>query len=539
MAILDANGKPFEQDVLHDHQTSSLIYLQRQIAEHPAKGITPARLNEILQQAELGQLMYQHELFEDMEERDGHVFSELAKRKRATMKLDWSIVAPRDATVQEQKDAEWVDDILRDMADFEDTLYDLLDAISHGFSALEIEWRRIGGTWVMAKLHHRPQSWFQMDWETRTKLRLRDATADGQELKPFGWVMHTHRAKSGYLARSGLARILVWPYLFKHYSVGDLAEFLDICGIPLRLGKYPGNATKEEKATLWRAVAGMSHAAAGIIPNSMSVDFQQAAQGSEKPFETMIRWCEHTQTKAITGSLPFNERGTGGGIGNGLADLANEVRKEIRDSDAKQLAGTITQQLIYPLLAINKGWADPRRCPRLVFDVAEGEDIKAYADALPKLVAIGMRIPATWAHDRLRIPVADDRQEVLSTVPTGTNASHSKSSDPVPVKLTALVAALRTAHQTAPAQHDYADQAAIDAAMREAAKGMQPQVEQWLAPAITALRSTGNAEDALQKLAENNPLTNDEVLIEAIARVMFVCELVGWDSVQGELRADT
>ena len=75
--------------------------------------------------------------------------------------------------------------------------------------------------------------------------------------------------------------------------------------------------------------------------------------------------------------------------------------------------------------------------------------------------------------------------------------------------------------------------------MREAAKGMQPQVEQWLAPAITALRSTGNAEDALQKLAENNPLTNDEVLIEAIARVMFVCELVGWDSVQGELRADT
>ena len=531
MAILDANGQPFETEVLHEPQTSSLVYLQRQISEHPAKGITPARLNEILQQAELGFIMSQHELFEDMEERDGHVFSELAKRKRATIKLDWEVVAPRGATAQEQQDAEWVEETLRDMADFEDVMYDLLDAVSHGFAALEVEWRRIGKFWLMDKLHHRPQSWFMMDYLTRTELRLRDFTVEGQALKPFGWVLHTHRAKSGYLARSGLARILVWPYLFKHYSVGDLAEFLDICGIPLRLGKYPGNATKEEKAALWRAVAGMGHAAAGIIPQSMQVDFEQAAQGSEKPFETMIRWCEHTQTKAITGSLPFNERG-GGGIGNGLADLANEVRKEIRDSDAKQLAGTITQQIIYPLLAINKGWADPRRCPRIVFDVAESEDIKAYADALPKLVGIGMRIPSDWAHDRLRIPRADDDAEVLRTAADQGTPQTPHKPEP-PAKLTAIMAALRT--NIEPDAHDYADQATIDAAMSEAAKGLQPQVEQWLQPALHAIKQAGTAEAAIELLASQNPLTADELLIEAVARVMFVCELVGWDSVQGEL----
>ena len=67
MAILDANGQPFETEVLHEPQTSSLVYLQRQISEHPAKGITPAQLNEILQQAELGFIMSQHELFVEME----------------------------------------------------------------------------------------------------------------------------------------------------------------------------------------------------------------------------------------------------------------------------------------------------------------------------------------------------------------------------------------------------------------------------------------------------------------------------------------
>ena len=40
MAILDHTGAPFKQDVLHEPQTSSLIHLQRQVADHPAKGIT-------------------------------------------------------------------------------------------------------------------------------------------------------------------------------------------------------------------------------------------------------------------------------------------------------------------------------------------------------------------------------------------------------------------------------------------------------------------------------------------------------------------
>ena len=35
--------------------------------------------------------------------------------------------------------------------------------------------------------------------------------------------------------------------------------------------------------------------------------------------------------------------------------------------------------------------ADPRRCPRLVFDTQEPEDLKLMSDAVPKLVGVGMR----------------------------------------------------------------------------------------------------------------------------------------------------
>ena len=148
MAILDQYGNAFEQDILHEHQTSSLVHLQRQVAEHPAKGITPARLNEILNAAETGDLVAQHELFEDMEERDGHVFAELAKRKRSMVSLDWEIVAPRNASKEEENAVAYVTEVLQDMGDLEDMLFDALDAISHGFSAQEIEWARIGKDWM-------------------------------------------------------------------------------------------------------------------------------------------------------------------------------------------------------------------------------------------------------------------------------------------------------------------------------------------------------------------------------------------------------
>lgn len=535
MAILDQYGNAFEQDILHEHQTSSLVHLQRQVAEHPAKGITPARLNEILNAAETGDLVAQHELFEDMEERDGHVFAELAKRKRSMVSLDWEIVAPRNASKEEENAVAYATEVMQDLGDLEDILFDALDAISHGFSAQEIEWARIGKDWMPNRLHHRPQSWFTLDKATRTELRLRDSTPEGQPLKPFGWLLHTHRAKSGYIARSGLGRILVWPYLFKHYSVGDLAEFLDICGIPIRIGKYPGNATREEKSTLWKAVAGMGHAAAGIIPQSMMIEFEQAAQGSEKPFEMMIRWAEHTQTKAITGNLPGNEKGTGSGIGSGMADLANEVRKEIRDSDAKQLAGTITKQIIYPLLAINKGWADPRRCPRFQFDIAEGEDIKLYADSLPKLVGIGMRIPPEWAHDKLRIPQAGEKDPVLAAAPAQPVPAAPKKDTP-PAKLAALQSSLLAALKAMPQQSQtFPDQLAIDAALSYVSEDLQRQTAQWLKPALAALQATSSPEEALALLGGAHPLVEESDLVEALARVMFVCQLVGWDAVQGEL----
>lgn len=434
--IVDIHGNPIVLEEQSESQTSKLAALHREFAAHPVRGLTPQKLASILESAEQGNIQAQCELFEDMEERDGHVLCEMGKRKRSIINLDWNITPPRNATAKEKADAEWVEEVIRDMPDFDDMLLDLLDAIGKGFSCIEIgEWRTDGKERLPGKFEHRSSSWFTLDQATRNEIRLRDMSLDGEALNPFGWIVHQHKAKSGHIARAGLHRVLAWPFLFKNYSVRDLAEFLEIYGLPMRLGKYPVGSSESEKMTLLRAVVNIGHAAAGVVPQGMDIDFEAAAQGQSDPFMAMIDWCERTQSKAITGqTLSAEAKATG--MGSGVADLQGEVRWDLTVSDSRQLAGTITQFLVYPILAVNKGVDSLRRCPRMSFDTVKPDDMKSMSFALPKLVGIGMRIKKDWAHDRLRIPMAEDGDDVL-TLPPKNTASDSAA-------LKGRVAALRS-----------------------------------------------------------------------------------------------
>lgn len=424
--ILDASGNPIKRAELKEPQTSKLAQLHREFASHPSRGLTPIKLARILEAAEQGDIRAQHELFMDMEEKDAHIFSEMSKRKRALLTVDWDIVPPRNASATERKLAGYAKELLQDTPNFEDVILDALDGIGHGFSCQEIEWEFLGNEWLPKQITHRPQGWFQTDRDTRTEIRLRDNTLDGQALQPFGWITHVHKAKSGYIARAGLHRVLSWPFLFKTYSVGDLAEFLEIYGLPLRLGKYQSGASDDEKSTLLRAVMSIGHDAAGIIPEGMSIEFQEAANGASDPFMAMIEWAEKSQSKAILGGT-LTSQADGKSSTNALGNVHNEVRHDLMVSDAIQLAGTLTRDLVYPLLALNKGGVDDRRrLPKFKFMFDDSEDLGTLAEALPKLVAIGMNIKKEWAHERAGIPMAEEGDEVLGVpkpAPTNNGAA--------------------------------------------------------------------------------------------------------------------
>ncbi|WP_204381967.1 DUF935 domain-containing protein, partial [Aeromonas veronii] len=321
-------------------------------------------------------LIAQCELAEDMEEKDAHLQSELGKRRRALLGVSWTIEPPRNATPAEKRDAELIRELLEDFTWLDDAIFDATDGILKGFSAQEFSgWEMVEGLQIPKGIIWRDPAWFQTHPDDRNQLRLRDGSQEGVALNPFGWLLHKAKSKSGYLARTGLVRTLVWPFLFKNYSVRDLAEFLEIYGLPVRLGKYPEGATEKEKATLLQAVLSIGHNAGGIIPRGMEIEFQNAASGQADPFVVMMEWCERSMSKAILGGT-LTSQADGKSSTNALGNVHNEVRQEVRDADLRQLAATLTRDLVYPLYALNgKSYQGPRRCPRLEFDVTEPEDI--------------------------------------------------------------------------------------------------------------------------------------------------------------------
>lgn len=414
--ILDQYGNPIQSAILQEPQTAKLMQLHMEYANHPSRGLTPVKLANIMQQAEQGNLIAQAELFADMEEKDGQIFAEMGKRKAAIQSIDWEVRPPRNASAEEKSLAAYLTELCQDLPKWDSMLFDAFDGIGHGYSCQEIEWHMLGKEWLPKEITHRPATWFNVSRFNQNQLRLRDNTPDGAELIPFGWVVHTHKAKSGVLSRTGLHRVLAWPYLFKNYAIRDLAELLEIYGLPIRLGKYPPGTSDAEKATLLRAVTQLGHAAAGIIPEGMDIEFESAATGNHDPFVAMIEWADKTISKAILGGT-LTSQADGKTSTNALGNVHNEVRREILASDSKQLANTLTRDLLYPLAALNgKQIDDPRRMPKLHFDVQEEEDFERLSNALPKLVNVGMQIPVSWVNRKLSIPMPQGDEPVLQAV---------------------------------------------------------------------------------------------------------------------------
>ena len=522
MPILDHRGLPFDRAALAEPQTSKLMQLRSEFENHPTRGLTPPKLARILQAAEQGDLIAQHELFQDVEEKDGHIFSCMQTRRLALQRLDWDVVPPENATPEEEKLAAFAKEQLLGMGDFEDLLFDLTDGIGHGFAALELEWGDRDGFKVPLCAEHRPQAWFttpKMPGTDRNELRLRDPSfADGAPLWPFGWVLHKHKSRSGYVARSGLFRMLVWPFIFKNYAVRDLAEFLEIYGLPMRVGTYSPSATKEDKATLLRAVVGIGHDAAAIIPEGMLIDFKEAAKGDNKAFDSMITHMEKIISKVVLGGTLTGGEGEHGT--QALGQVHNELRHDLLESDARQVCGTVTGQLIYPILAINKGMTDMRRCPHLVLDTQQPEDVKLYADSIPKLVGMGMRIKRSWAHQKLKIPEADEKDtEILvipkpeMVLPPDERPLATPPAKPGQAKLRA---------QLPGAQPDELDELAADM-LAQWQEGMGELVQ----PVQAALASAGSFEEFSQALKAGLGAIKPGALVDLLAQGTFAARLWG------------
>ncbi|MEG6592408.1 DUF935 domain-containing protein [Desulfovibrio sp. 1188_IL3213] len=481
------------------------------------RGLTPARLVRILEAADAGQIMEQHALFADMEDRCDHLSAEMGKRRRALLTLDWNIIpASDDAKAKDaaEKVREWFDML----PDFEDVLLDMADGIGHGFSALELQWEFSEGIHLPSELTFRPQSWFTCPQNDRNCLHLRDGTLEGAPLWPLGWIVHKHRSKSGWLPRAGLFRVLAWTYLIRAYALNSEMAFTQIHGLPMRVGKYPPGSSKDDKHALLNALRTLGQDAAGIIPQGMDIVFETVNPATQDIPGLLVERCERGMSKAILGGT-LTSQADGKTSTNALGMVHNEIRHDLLVADAAQLASTLTAQLVAPLCALNLGITDRKLLPYFRFDTQQAEDLELYANAIPSLAPY-LPISSRGIMERLKLPVAADDNDRIRATHVSTPEDQGQED-----------ASTRTAHAKAgpmarPPQD--AAQGALDGMQASAALALAG--EALLAPLIAELDAGLSPEDMQARLGELYPQMDETQLAEIMARALFVSEV--WGRVQ-------
>ncbi|WP_265535393.1 DUF935 domain-containing protein [Pseudomonas saponiphila] len=508
--IVDQHGRPIEYDRLTEELAAPRLTGIRQVW-HPsvASGLTPTRLASILHAANEGSANDYLTLAEEMEERDPHYASVLGTRKLAVAGLNIRIEAATD----EAEDVRRAD-ALREVVEapeFGELQSEAVDALGKSYSVSEIIWDRSGKVWTPERFEPRDQRFFQFDRETGRQLRLLDEAdpVNGIELAPYKFIVHYPRIRSGLPIRGGLARVAAVAYMCKAWTWKDWMGFADIYGIPMRVGRYGPNASKDDISTLMAAVANLGSDAAAVIPDSMRIDFTQAANvaGAGEFFKGLAEWWDKQVSKAVVGQTMSADDGAS----LAQAQVHNEVRLDLLEADAKALSNTLNRQFVRPFCDLN--FAPGRKYPRLIVDVPKPENIKLLIDALDKLVPLGLEVEQSVVMDKLNLPAPAPGAKLLGK----------------PVSTPLATAANREQSAQAMIQRDIVDNqvGTLEAA---ALVGMDDMVE-----AIRSLlESVDSLEEFRDRLIEVYPEMNADQLADAMADGMAAASMAGrYDVLRG------
>lgn len=485
-------------------------------SEYPSNGLTPRKLARIFRAADAGDVREQMELYEDMEEKDAHLFSQLQTRKLAVTGLDWEVQEFSDDEVDKQV-AEFIRKQLDAFENLDEIFIDMLDAIGKGISVMELAWGvDLDGANIIEdieQVHSKKLAWDCITDEMKICTR---EFPSGVSLPENKFIVHRYKAKSGHMSRAGILRVIAWMYLFKNYDIKDWVAFCEVFGMPLRIGKYSAAASEDDKKALMEAIYSIGTDAAGMVPDSTIIEFIESQKTtSVEIYEKLARYCDEQISKAVLGQTLSADSG-GGSYAQGK--VHNEVRHDLTVADAKALAVTIRRDIIRPLVEYNFG--HDVNIPFFSFECKETEDQKETVGIYKILVCdMGLKIPTAHIYKKFNIPKPEAGEEILQPKvaaesdmgqPGGDSEPHSLKNEP-----------------------DEEDQSQLDQMAAEALKQSEKAFREMLGPLIAAVDQADDLESLRMELKDEVTVKRMYEQMESpelgdiLHQVMYLSELIG------------
>lgn len=327
------------------------------------------------------------ELYRDLK-RDGKVYSGLQKRKLAIIGKPWQVEALEKSSTAEA-DVATVTAMLKRIG-FDALCDQLQDALLAGFVPGEIVWTLRDNLVTPARVIKRAQRRFvyvQENENTPPALRLltKSNMLTGEALPDRKFLVHRFNPEDDNPYGTGLGLQLYWPVFFKRKGIMAWNKLNDRFGSPTPWGKYPKNATPQEKGTLFDALRAMSNDGVIMTPEGMNLELiESKLTGSITTQQALCEYMDDWIMEILLGQSP---RGKGGGAVAAASNEREDVRVELSQADSDLLSETINSTLLSWFCDYNG--LTPCGVYRVI---KKPEDLKAASDTDKNVASMGFKM---------------------------------------------------------------------------------------------------------------------------------------------------
>jgi phage gp29-like protein len=414
------------------------------------RGMTPERVQSILDGAFAGMLPMQHELFDLMEDTWPRLKKNLNEVKRAVITSDWhSEPACRPEskpTPQAQAKADFLNEALHAFAPapetdengFTDMVYDLLDAFGKGVSVQEILWEaraNIGrsGAGIIA----RATRWVPADYYgyygSDPALRLFPQGV-GREWIAFPankFIVAFFKTKTGHPVSGALLRSLASWWISASFAQDWALNLAQLFGLPIRTAEYDPQLGPKLRNDICHMLENMGSAAWGAFPIGTKLELHETSKNAGSSPQAFIMGAADTAADIlILGQTLTSSEGASGS--RALGEVHLDVRQDVLQYVARWAQARLDQSFVGPMMRLNFG--DNIEDPHLICEITKAKDAKAMAERDEILIAkLGMKVPRRWLYHRHDVPVPDEGEEVFeATSDSPANAPSHKSKEARP-----------------------------------------------------------------------------------------------------------
>jgi hypothetical protein len=307
-------------------------------------------------------------------------------------------------------------DVAHGLGDFNDAIYDILDAFGKGLSVVEPHWERHPD----GSLRPRGVRWLRpvhFDYQTfsdETERLMLDVRGDGVTLEDFPahrFLVSNYRSRSAALAHhTGVMRKLAPWWIFSNFATDWLLQFGQLFGIPIRWASY-NEANKGQMGLLVQALKQMGTAGYAAFPEGVNLQlFESKVSASTIPQKVILDTADELADLHILGQTLTSKPGANGN--RSLGEIHDGVRSNNVNGLGEFAAKVVSNQLIPAILWWNYG--DTEMAPRLCVESEDEDDEKAAVER-DKVLFVDMGLPVTnqFLYERHNVPPPQPSDELF------------------------------------------------------------------------------------------------------------------------------